>query len=150
LALRAAGAGFRVFIAQFIKGSKYSELEAIKRFSDRITLKQYGKGFFIKREPSEKDVRSARSGLEEVKKIVTSGHYQLVILDEANVAIHRNLFSIDDLLEIMHVRPENMELVITGRYAHPSIIEAADLVTDMQEVKHYYAQGVPARVGIDK
>jgi cob(I)alamin adenosyltransferase len=150
LALRTAGAGYRVFIAQFVKGMKYSELDAIKRFPDLITLRQYGRGCFIHHVPKDKDVQLARSGLEEVRKIIQSGNYRLVILDEANIAIYFNLFSVENLLEIIQTRPENVELVITGRYAHPKILDKADLVTEMREVKHYYAQGVTARIGIEK
>jgi len=100
LALRAAGAGFRVFIAQFVKGMRYSELDALERFSDRITLKQYGRDCFIYQEPTEEDIRVAREGLKEAKEIIVSGSYSLVILDEANIATHYNLFSVDELLEL--------------------------------------------------
>ena len=150
LALRAAGAGLRVFIAQFLKGMKYSELDAVERFSDLITLKQYGTECFITHEPRQEDIRGARLGLEEIKKILSSGNYQLVILDEANIATYYNLLSVEDLLEVIQIRPENVELVITGRYADPRVLDKADLVTEMQEVKHYYKQGVTARTGIEK
>lgn len=150
LALRAAGAGHKVFIAQFVKGMKYSEIDAVKRFSDLITIKQYGRDCFIHGEPNEEDIRAARLGLKEVKKIMVSGNYQMVILDEANIATFYKLFSVDDLLELIQIRPENVEVVITGRYADPRILDKADLVTEMREVKHYYKQGVMARTGIEK
>lgn len=149
LALRAAGAGLRVFIAQFVKGMRYSELEALARLGDRITLRQYGRTCFIRNRPEPEDVAAARRGLEEVRGIVHGGAVQVVVLDEANIAVHFGLFSADELLEVVTGRPENVEIVITGRNAHPKILEAADLVTEMREVKHYYGQGVEARPGIE-
>jgi cob(I)alamin adenosyltransferase len=147
--LRASGAGMPVFIGQFVKGMKYSELDAIARISDLITLKQYGRDCFIENEPTEEDIRAARLGLEEVKGIILSGRYPLVILDEANIAVYFRLFAVEELLDLIEEKPEDVELVITGRYAHQSIIDRADLVTEMCEVKHYYANGVPARRGIE-
>ncbi len=150
LALRAAGAGAKVFIAQFAKGRKTSELAALERLSDVITIRQYGRGSLIRGEPGPEDIEGARVGLEEAARIIASGEYPLVILDEANVAVHLGLFSADDLLAVIESRPEHVELVITGRCADPRVVDAADLVTEMREVKHYYNQGVPARKGIDK
>jgi cob(I)alamin adenosyltransferase len=149
LAIRAAGAGMRVYIAQFVKGMHYSELDALDRYADRITLKQYGRECFIEREPEEEDFRAARQGLEEVKGIVASGDYQMVILDEANIATRYNLFSPDELVELVRSKPEPMELVITGRNADPKVVALADLVTEMKEIKHYYNRGVQARAGIE-
>jgi cob(I)alamin adenosyltransferase len=150
LALRAAGAGMNVFIAQFIKGMKYSELESIKRFDDLITLKQFGRRCFIHNEPEEEDIKFAVAGFKETKEIIISGKYDLIILDEANIAVYYNLFSAQDLLDVMDEKPDQVELVITGRYADPKIIEKADLVTEMIEIKHYYSNGVTARRGIEK
>ena len=150
LALRAVGAGLKVYIAQFVKGTEYSELESVKRLSDSITLKQYGLGFFVNREPNKDDIRVALEGLKEVREIMCSGMYDLVILDEANVAVYHDLFSVEDLLEFMRAKPANVELVITGRRADPRIIESADLVTEMEAIKHYYHSGVEARIGIEK
>jgi len=150
LALRAAGAGLNIFIAQFVKGMKYSELDSIKRFSDLITLKQYGRGCFIKKDPTPEDIQAARSGLEAVREIILAGKHQVVILDEANIAIHYNLFTVEDLLELIDSKPEHVELVITGRNAHPDLLERADLVTEMKEIKHYFTKGVEAREGIEK
>jgi len=150
LALRAAGAGLKVFIAQFIKGSPCSELEALRRFSDVITVKQFGRGCFIRGKPSPADAEAARKGLSEVRAIVSSSEYQVVILDEANVATHLGLISVKELLAVIDAKPEDVELVITGRNADPRVIERADLVTDMVDVKHYYEKGVEARTGIEK
>jgi cob(I)alamin adenosyltransferase len=150
LALRAVGAGLRVFIAQFVKNSKYSEIKALERLDDAITLRQYGRGDFLKRKPDEADIRAAQEGLKEVQQIMLSGRYDLIILDEVNIATYYSLFSVEDVLIFMEARPDHVELVLTGRKADPRIIEAADLVTEMKEVKHYYHQGVKARVGIEK
>ena len=149
LALRAVGAGMKVFIAQFAKGMKYSELESIKRFADQITLKQYGRDCFIINKPTPEDIALAREGYDDALRIVKSGEYGLVILDEANIATYYNLFSVDELLALIEAKAEHVELVITGRKADPRIIDRADLVTEMKEIKHYYTQGVPARKGIE-
>jgi len=149
LALRAAGAGLRVFIAQFVKMALCSELTALKRFSGTITIRQFGKGF-VSEKPSEADILAAETGLMEVKEIIASGDYQIVILDEANVATHLGLLSIDNLLSVVNAKPSDVELIITGRNADPRVIDAADLVTEMVEVKHYYRSGIAARIGIEK
>lgn len=150
LALRAAGAGLNVYIAQFIKYGEYSEIKALNRLSDKITIEQFGRGRFIKGRPSEEDLAAARRGLNQIKKILKAGKHAVVILDEASVAVSLNLFSENELLEIIDRRPDNVEIIITGREAGPRIIEAADLVTEMKEIKHYFKSGVEARVGIEK
>jgi len=151
LALRAAGAGLKVYLAQFVKGTKYSECYAVeKHLSEFITLKQYGMGYFIEREPNEEDRRIASEGLQEIKEIMCSRKFDIIILDEANIAVYYKLFSAEDLLDFISEKPENIELIITGRHADPKIIDRADLVTEMKEIKHYYKQGVEARKGIEK
>jgi cob(I)alamin adenosyltransferase len=150
LAMRAYGAGLNVYIAQFVKGMKYSEQDAFKVLSKHVRVKQYGRGCFIRGNPTEEDITAAREGLKEVKEIMLSGKYQVLILDEANIATFYNLFSVEDLLEMINNKPDDLELIITGRGADPRIIEAADLVTEMREVKHYYQEGVTAREGIEK
>lgn len=150
LSLRAAGAGLKVFIAQFIKIGDYSEINALKRFSDLITVEQFGTGKFILDEPSLEDRQAAQKGLKRVQAIIPTEEYDLVILDEASVAVTCGLFSGEDLLNLIKLKAENVELIITGRNADPRIIEHADLVTEMKAVKHYYSKGVSARVGIEK
>jgi len=122
----------------------------LARLSDLITIKQYGNRFFLHRDPDPEDIRIAQNGLEEVRKEMLSGKYDIIILDEADIATYYNLFSVEDLLELIHTRPQNIEMVITGRYADQRVIEEADLVTEMKEIKHYYKQGVMARDGIEK
>lgn len=150
LALRAAGAGLDVYIAQFIKGRHYAEIDALRRHTDRITLRQFGLGRFIVNEPSVEDIEAARQGLDEARRILRKGAHRLVILDEANVAVTCGLFAADELLKLIDEKPPHVELVLTGRGAAPEIIERADLVTEMYEVKHYFQEGVSARRGIEK
>jgi cob(I)alamin adenosyltransferase len=150
LALRAAGAGLNVYFAQFVKGMKSSEIESAKKLSDRITIMQYGNESFINGTPGKGDISAARKGLTEAREYMLSGRYQVIILDEANIATHYNLFSAEELLELVRLKPDDVELVITGRYADQRIIEAADLVTEMKDIKHYYRNGISARDGIEK
>lgn len=147
LALRAAGAGFPVFIGQFLKATS-SEYKVLSGFRDLITIKAYGREGLLK-EINSIDIKLAKEGLEDCKKAILSEKYKLVILDEANVAVHLNLFSIEALLEVISNKPPSLELVITGRYAHKKLIEIADLVTEMKEIKHYYQKGVIGRKGIE-
>ena len=150
LALRAAGYGLKVYIAQFVKGLKYSELVSLAKLKDNITVKQYGRGCFIKREATQKDIDAAQKGLAEVKNIITSGKYDVVILDEITIAEYFKLLSVEDILALIASKPQNVELVLTGRKADSRLIEAADLVTEMVEIKHYYNEGIEAREGIEK
>jgi cob(I)alamin adenosyltransferase len=150
LALRAAGAGYKIFIGQFIKKKRCSEHKMLERFKDLITVKQYGTGFLRGESPTGSEIESARKGLEEVKRIIISKMYDVVILDEINIATHYNLFSIEELLDVLDIKPRAVELILTGRYADKKIIDKADLVTEMKEIKHYKKKGVKARVGIEK
>lgn len=150
LSLRAAGAGLKVFILQFMKMGDYSEIKALKKFSDLITVEQYGAGRFVKGQPSPEDIEAAKKGLERAKAVIAAGEYDVVLLEEANVAVMCGLFPVDELLELIRIKPDNVELIITGRGAVTEVIEKADLVTEMKEIKHYYQKGVKARVGIEK
>ncbi len=150
LSIRAAGAGKKIFIAQFIKKGDYNEIKALKRFSDLVTVNQYGSGKFIKDKPTDEEISAAEKGLGEIKKIVASGEYDAVILDEANGAIACGLFTIEMLFDVIDAKADNVELVITGRGASKALIEKADLVTEMKEIKHYFQKGVVARDGIEK
>jgi cob(I)alamin adenosyltransferase len=150
LSIRAAGAGLKVFIAQFIKMGDYSEIKALQRFSDLITVEQYGLGRFIKGKPSVEDLDAAGKGLDKIRTILQEGHHDVVIMEEASPAIMCGLFTVEDVLNLIAIKPESVELVITGRGADPRVIEKADLVTEMKCIKHYYDQGVMARTGIEK
>lgn len=149
LALRAAGAGLKVFIAQFIKSRKCSEHRALERLKDLITVKQYGTGFLKREKPTNAEINAVRKGFEEAKSIIASKTYDMVILDEINVAAHYNLVTVEDLLDLLNSKPSSMEIILTGRYADERVIKIADLVTEMKEIKHYYKKGVRARKGIE-
>lgn len=149
-AIRSLGAGWRVFFAQFLKAGEYSEHKALAKFSDQITIKTYGRNVFIKGEPEDEDRRLAQAAYQEIAEIVASGRYRLVVLDEANVAVNYGLITVDQILDLIDQRAEGVELVITGRYAHSRLIDRADLVTEMREVKHYFDRGIRARVGVEK
>lgn len=150
LSIRAAGAGLRVFIAQFIKSDEYSEIKALKRFSDLITVEQFGLGGFIGGNPSSGDIEAAQKGAVRVMEIISADTYDMVVLDEANIAVKYKLISEQDLLDIIDAKSKNIELIITGRDAAAKIMDKADLVTQMKAVKHYFQNGVEARVGIEK
>jgi len=150
LALRAAGAGARVFIAQFAKGRPTAELASLTRLSDLITVKRYGREHFIVGEAAREDIEAAQQGLQEAQGAIASGKYPLVILDEANVAVDLGLFSAEALLAVVNAKPEYVEIVITGRNADRRVVDRADLVTEMRQIKHYYSKGVKARRGIEE
>jgi cob(I)alamin adenosyltransferase len=149
LALRAAGAGLDVRIVQFMKASETGELEALKRLSDRITVCRFGKKEFVRDRGAGGDREEAKKGLETARDALLSGRYRLVILDEILPAIEMDLLSTNDVLNLMDLRHPGTELVLTGRNAPAELIEAADLVTEMREVKHYHSRGLPARRGIE-
>ncbi len=150
LALRAVGAGMRVFIGQFIKGRDSSEMKLLRERCPEIEIVQFGAGRFIKGKPSDEDIAQARCGIEQLKDAMTSGKYEMVIADETNGAFGAGVISISELLSLLDRRPASVELVITGRNAPPELIERADLVTEMKCVKHYFEAGIPARDGIEK
>jgi cob(I)alamin adenosyltransferase len=150
LSLRAAGAGLSVYFVQFIKQGDYSEIKALAAFPDKIKVEQFGLGRFITGTPDPEDVATARAGLEKVKAAMADGSYDLVVMDEANCAVSAGLFPVSALLEIMDLKPDGLELVITGRGARPEVVDRADLVTEMKNIKHYYDAGVDARTGIEK
>ena len=149
LALRAAGAGLRVYFGQFIKNADYSEIKALARFADCITVRQFGRGCFLLTEPAPEDRAAARRGLDNVRQALVSGDYDLVIADEANVAVALGLIEANDLVSLIDRRPEQVELVLTGRGAPDAVLARADLVTEMRCVRHYYDRGVLARQGIE-
>jgi cob(I)alamin adenosyltransferase len=149
LALRAVGAGKKVYFAQFVKGQVYSEVKAVFNYLPTISIKQFGLECFIVKSPTQADIDIARQGFKEISGIILSGTYDVVILDEANIALYYNLFSVDEFIQLLKKKPEQTEIIITGRNAPQELIDMADLVTEMKEVKHYYTQGVEARIGIE-
>jgi cob(I)alamin adenosyltransferase len=150
LCLRAVGAGYRVYIGQFMKAGDTSELKALKRLGNQVTVEQFGSGRFVRGTPSEMDRQKAREGFQTALAALTGGEYQMVVLDECMIALHQGVLSLDQLQSLIDLRPEAVELILTGRHAPSEIIAQADLVTDMQEVKHYFHRGIQAREGIEK
>lgn len=148
LALRAVGAGKTVFIAQFVKGMFYSELNALNRFPE-IELKQYGLDCFIENEPAQKDIDAAVRGLKETQEVISSGRFDVFILDEVCIALYYKLFSVEDLKCLIQSKHFDAEIILTGRSAPEELYQIADLVTEMKEIKHYYQKGILARKGIE-
>jgi cob(I)alamin adenosyltransferase len=150
LALRASGHGMRTYIGQFMKGQHYGELEAL-RDHPLITIEQYGEMHCIRREEvTPEHVSQAHRGLERAREAMLSGQHDLVVLDEVSVAIWFGLLTVEEVLAFLDQRPSHIEVILTGRRAPPELIERADLVTEMQAVKHYFQQGVVARKGIER
>ena len=150
LILRACGAGLRVYLTQFIKRGNFSEIRLLKeRFPD-VTIRQSGRGRFIRGNPLPDDIAAARRGMTQLRRAMLSGKYDIAIADEANTAAAMGLLPLQDLLNLINDKPANVELVITGRGAHRRVKASADLVTEMKDIKHYFRQGVPARPGIEK
>lgn len=153
LCLRALGAGFRVYFGQFIKSGRYSEIEALEVLCEalggNLAVRQFGLGRLIRNGPSPEDLAAAREGLAEARAALVSGNWDLVVLDELNVAAHIGLATEQDILDLAGARPAGVELVVTGRDATAAVIESADLVTEMRPIRHYYDKGVMARKGIE-
>lgn len=150
-AVRAAGFGLKTFIIQFMKEFPYNEIKSLEALSDFITIEQCGKDDFVykKELPSVEEKEKVKKGLMLTLEKMKSGKYDIIILDEVLVSIYFKLFTEKDILDFINQKPENVELIITGRYAPQNIIDAADLVTEMKEIKHYYSKGVSARRGIE-
>jgi len=150
LALRAVGHGLKVLVIQFMKGSPSGELEAARRLSPYLTIRKAGRDAFVSKDKIDPiDLKMAREGFLLAQKGVESGEYDIVILDEMNVAVDFGLIPLSEVLQLIDSKPEAVELILTGRNASPELIERADLVTEMVERKHYYDKGVPARKGIE-
>ena len=149
-ALRAAGHGMKVCFIQFIKGNwRYGELEAVKRFESIIDFHVMGKGFTWKSDDIEKDKAAAQAGWQFAQEALISQRYDMVILDEFTYLLAYRMIDIEPVLAILTNRPVALHVVITGRGAPPSLLEAADLVTEMREVKHPLKKGVKAQKGIE-
>ncbi len=149
LAVRAAGHDRWTYIGQFMKGQEYGELVALEQLP-QVTIEQYGdEGCIRKDEVTESHVRHAVAGLARARDAMLSGRHDIVVLDEVNVALWFGLLTEDAVMSLIDERPAAVELVLTGRRAPQSLIDRADLVTEMNEAKHYYNDGVVARKGIE-
>ncbi len=149
-ALRAVGQGYKVFIMQFMKGRDYGEFVAAKKYLPRLTVRRSGLDSFVMRDkPAPVDVELARQGFELVRKAIASGKYNMVILDEINVAIDFNLIPLDEMIRLIKNKPPGLDLILTGRYAAKEIIKLADTVSEVKEIKHHYTAGIKDRAGIE-
>ena len=150
-AVRAAGFGLKTYIAQFMKEFPYNELNSLKHLSEWISIEQFsGDDFVYKKElPGQEELDKSKRGLKSAREKMLSGDYDIIILDEAIVAIYFKLILSEELIEFIKIKPVNVELILTGRYCPQELIELADLVTEMKEVKHYYQKGITSRRGIE-
>jgi cob(I)alamin adenosyltransferase len=164
LALRAAGCGFCTYFCQFLKGQEYGELDAVRwlvagapdgEARPPITVERFGQPTFLHvaedgtSSATEEDVRLARAGLDAVRRAMSSGRYEVVVLDEINVALYFRLVTVQEVLAVMDDKPDGVELVLTGRRVPDEILVRADYITEMREVRHPYQQGIKARKGIE-
>ena len=164
LALRAAGCGLRTYVCQFLKGQEYGELEAVQWLAagapegdtrPPIAIERFGRSTFVQvaedgtSSATEEDVRLARAGLDAVRRAMSSGRYELIVLDEINVALYFQLLTVQEVLQLIDAKPDGVELVLTGRRVPAEILARADYVTEMCEVRHPYQQGIKARKGIE-
>jgi len=149
LGIRAAGAGKKVHMIQFMKGRRYSEIDGLEKVS-HFTVSQHGRDEFVNKEqPEQIDIDMAQEGFKTAKNMVNSNKYDMIILDEINVAIDYHLLTLEDVLDLIHNKPTSLELVLTGRYATPALIQHADYVSEVLEIKHPYQQGILGRKGVD-
>ena len=149
LGIRAVGEGLKVLMIQFMKGRRYSELNALEQIKG-FSVVQFGRDEFVSKEnPAQVDIDLAQKGLAYAKEIIQKHAYDLVILDEINVAVDYRLIALDEVLEVLKEKPDSLELVLTGRYASPELIKQADVVSEILEIKHPYQKGVTSRKGID-
>lgn len=150
-ALRASGRGLKTLIIHFMKNYPYGEVEAIRNLSEYIKLEQYGDDAFVlkKQPPSDKDKASALNAVQRAKDAMLRHEFDIIILDEICVTFYFNLLKVEDVLPLFEVKPDDMEMILTGRYCPEELIKRADLVTEMKEIKHYYQKGILSRKGID-
>lgn len=150
LAIRAAGYGMKTYIGQFMKGQHYGELAALRDYPC-ITIEQYGDVECVHREEiTQKHIDQAQQGLKRTRKAMNSQQYDIIILDEINVAVWFELVTAEEVIELLNERPKNVEMILTGRRAPKAFLEMADLVSDVKEIKHYYNRGIKARTGIER
>ena len=149
-ALRAVGQGYNVFILQFMKGRKYGEFIAAEKYLPGLTIKMSGLDSFVMRNnPAAIDIELAQKGLATARKAIMSGKYDMVILDEINVAMDFKLIKLKDVIDLIKNKPPVLNLILTGRYAPKEIIKLADTVSEVQEIKHHYNAGIKERAGIE-
>jgi cob(I)alamin adenosyltransferase len=152
LAFRAAGQGMKTYIGQFLKGQASGEIEAARKFATFIKIERFGRKGFIQVTDGieDEDIDLARHGLQACLEAMLSGDFRIIVLDEVNTAVHFKILAEQEVMDFLAKKPNDIEVVLTGRYASAAILEKADLVTDMTSIKHYFDRGVKARAGIEK
>lgn len=152
LALRAIGHGHRVFVGQFMKGVAYGEIAAAERLGGDLVIERFGEDSFVHPDaPREEDLQRAEQGLARIREVLHAGDFQVIVLDEINVTVAFGLLSESEVLALLDEKPDGVELILTGIQAPASFIERADLVTEMVERRHYFAQKrILSRPGIDR
>ena len=149
-ALRAIGQNYNVFVLQFMKGRKYGEFIAAEKYLPRLTIRMSGLDSFVMRDnPAAIDIELAKKGLDSARKAIMSGKYDMVILDEINVALDFKLITLKEVIDLIKNKPPAVNLILTGRYAPEGIIKLADTVSEVKEIKHHYATGIKDRAGIE-
>ena len=149
-ALRAIGQNYNVFVLQFMKGRKYGEIIAAEKYLPRLTIRMSGLDSFVMRDnPAAIDIELAKKGLDTARKAIMSGKYDMVVLDEINVALDFKLISLKEVIDLIKNKPPAVNLILTGRYAPEGIIKLADTVSEVKEIKHHYAAGIKDRAGIE-
>jgi cob(I)alamin adenosyltransferase len=149
-ALRAIGQNYNVFVLQFMKGRKYGEFIAAEKYLPRLTIRMSGLDSFVMRDnPAAIDIELAKKGLDTARKAIMSGKYDMVILDEINVALDFKLINLKEVIDLIKNKPPALNLILTGRYAPEGIIKLADTVSEVKEIKHHYTAGVKDRAGIE-
>jgi cob(I)alamin adenosyltransferase len=150
LALRAMGNGFRVGVVQFVKGAwKTGERDILAQFPDLVTMKAMGEGFTWDTQDRQRDLAAARAAWEAAKEMIADPGYRMVILDELNICLRYDYLPLDEVLAVLRDKPRDLHVVVTGRNAKPELIELADLVTEMTQIKHPFREGVKAQPGIE-
>ncbi|MDR2168418.1 MAG: cob(I)yrinic acid a,c-diamide adenosyltransferase [Clostridiales bacterium] len=149
LIIQAAGRGLRVYLGQFMKDGNYSEIKGLRSNFPGVAVEQYSGDLILGRLAENSDKATAAAGLRKAQAALNEGNYDLIVLDEINVAAFMELIPVEAVTDLIHNRPKNATLVLTGRYAAPEAIAQADKTYEIGEIKHYYNQGTPARVGIE-
>lgn len=149
-AMRAMGHGMSVYMVQFMKGRTYGELNLCRECLPEMVIQMSGRDDFVRKgDPEEVDLRMAREGWEKAREVISGGRFQMVILDEINIAIDYGLLPLQEVLDLLKEHSGDTEIICTGRYAPPELMELADLVSEVREIKHPYQQGEPMRKGIE-
>ncbi len=147
-AIRALGHRHRVLLVQFLKGRPSGEVKVLEGM-ENVTVERFGSSKFVCGSPTPEDIELAKEGFGKAREAVLSGGYDLVILDEINLLVDYKMLDVEEVIKLIKERPKGIELILTGRNAHPRIVEAADLVSEVRAVKHYYKEGVEARPGVE-